>query len=361
MEDNTKNNAAAELGRLGGEKTAERGPEYYAEIQAMRKVRAGGRPKLPPQAAYEGTIKIGEIEIPCAVLIDGTRILNQAGFLRAIGRARSPKAGKGVLSTVDNLPFFLQAEALKPFITDELRKSTKPLFYFPKRMLAEGIPQPPFRFPRPEAVGYNAELLPQVCEVYLKFRDRSLKEHKKIPSRYQHIFEACDILMRGLAHVGIIALVDEATGFQAIRDRDALQAILDRFLRKELAAWAKRFPDEFYQELFRLRGWQWKGMKVNRPQVVATYTKDLVYERLAAGILQELEERNPKNENGRRKHRHHQWLTEEVGHPALAQHLYAVISFMRAASSWKQFKDMMQKAFPKKGETLFLPIADPPQ
>src|SRR2546430_2223093 len=133
MDEDTKNNAAAELGKLGGQKTAKRGPEYYAKIQAMRQVRAGGRPKLPPQAAYEGIIKIGNIEIPCAVLGDGTRVLNQAGFLRAIGRARSPKAGKGVLSTVDNLPFFLQAEALKSFITDELRESTKPLFYLPKK------------------------------------------------------------------------------------------------------------------------------------------------------------------------------------------------------------------------------------
>jgi hypothetical protein len=71
-----------------------------------------------------------------------------------------------------------------------------------------------------------------------------------------------------LADVGIIALVDEATGYQEVRDKLALQAILDAYLRKELAAWAKRFPDTFYRQIFRLRSWQWKGMKVNRPQVV---------------------------------------------------------------------------------------------
>jgi len=43
-------------------------------------------------------------------------------------------------------------------------------------------------------------------------------------------------------------------------------------------------------------------------------------------------------------------------HPALAQHLYAIIGFMRVATSWKQFKEIVQKAFPKKGETLFLPM-----
>jgi len=83
--------------------------------------------------------------------------------------------------------------------------------------------------------------------------------------RQKLIAERAEILLRGLAHVGIIALIDEATGYQTIRDREALQAILDAYLRKELAAWAKRFPDEFYEQMFRLRGWRWKGMKVNRP------------------------------------------------------------------------------------------------
>ena len=355
MDKEIKNNAAAELGRLGGQKTAERGPEHFRKLQAKRKIRGGGRPRGPAPAAHEGLLKIGTAEIPCAVLEDGTRVLNQAGFLRAIGRARSPKAGTGILSNADGLPFFLQAEALSQFITDELRESTKPIVYIHKK---EGsVSDDGFvRFPRVEAVGYNALLLPQVCEVYLKFRDWSLREHHRVPARYQHIFQACDILMRGLAQTGIIALVDEATGYQAIRDREALQQILDRFLRKELAAWAKRFPDEFYEQMFRLRGWRWKGMKVNRPQVVGHYTNDLVYERLAPGILDELRERNPRDDKGRRKHRFQQWLTEDIGHPALAQHLYALIGFMRACSDWKQFYGMVNRAFPKKGDVLFLPF-----
>ena len=36
---------AAFLGSLGGQETAKRGPEYYARIAGMRKVKAGGRPK----------------------------------------------------------------------------------------------------------------------------------------------------------------------------------------------------------------------------------------------------------------------------------------------------------------------------
>ena len=92
-------------------------------------------------------------------------------------------------------------------------------------------------------------------------------------------------------------------------------------------------------------------MKTNRPQVFAKYTKDIVYARLAPGILEELESKNPI-QNGKRRAKHHQWLTEDVGHPALAQHLYAVIGLMRIANSWEEFKRMLDRAYPKRGDTL---------
>jgi len=338
MTEETKNPAAVELGKLGGQKTAERGPEYYAEINAQRKVKAGGRPKNPPVATHAGTLEIAGRKIACAVLADGTRVLSQETFLSAIGRSPKGKGGQ-IVASPDGLPPFLAAENLRPFISNELRQATLPAVY---RSLAGN-----------NAYGYDAMLLPMVCEVYLNAKDAG-----KTTRQQEHIVRACDLLTRGLARVGIIALVDEATGYQAIRDREALQAILDAYLRKELAAWAKRFPDEFYQQIFRLRGWAWKGMKVNRPQVVAKYTNDLVYERLAPGILKELEERNPKMPRGERQSRHHQWLTEDVGHPALAQHLYGLIGFMRASDDWSQFYRLVQRAYPKKGDNLLLALPE---
>lgn len=300
-----------------------------------------------PTAEHEGDFKLGNREISAAVLPDGRRLITQATFLRALGRSRSPKAGTGVLSTVDDKPFFLQAEVLKPFISEDLIASTTPIFYRMKTTGGRGV-------------GYDAELLPAVAEVYLRYRDKCLADKGEVPRKYRHIVTECDILMRGLAHVGIVALVDEATGYQEVRDRLALQAILDRFLRKEFAAWAKRFPDEFYMEIFRLRGWTWRGMRVNRPQVVANYTNDIVYERLLPGILEELEARNPI-EKGKRRRKHHQWLTEDIGHPALAQHLYAVIALMRASTTWQQFKGLLNVALPKRGSkiNLSLPFPEP--
>ncbi|MEO5959687.1 MAG: P63C domain-containing protein, partial [Opitutaceae bacterium] len=121
-----------------------------------------------------------------------------------------------------------------------------------------------------------------------------------------------------------------------------------------LAAWAKRFPDEFYKEIFRLRGWQWNKLSVKRPILVGKLTNDIVYERLAPGVLAELENKNPKDDRGRRTAKHHQWLTEDVGHPALAQHIHAIIGLMRASMSWEQFHDMLDRAFPKRGNTVQL-------
>jgi hypothetical protein len=119
--------------------------------------------------------------------------------------------------------------------------------------------------------------------------------------------------------------------------------------------WAKRFPDEFYEHIFRLKGWQWKGRGVNPPQVVAHYTKDIVYHRLTTGLLEELEQRNPI-EGGRRKNPHTRWLSDDVGIPALTQHLHTVMAFQRATpdGEWDRFMDLLNAALPRQSDTMRL-------
>ena len=154
---------------------------------------------------------------------------------------------------------------------------------------------------------------PHVCNVFLDAKDANALQQSQV-----HIAATCKVLQRGFATVGIIALIDEATGYQEVRDRDALRQILEAYLRQELAAWVKRFPDEFYKEIYRLRNWPWPGMGKNRYSAVAGYTKDLIYERLAPGVLEEMEKRNPKDEKGHRKGKHHQLLSEDLGNPEAA-------------------------------------------
>lgn len=307
-------------------------PEERSEI-ARKAAQARWDPSMP-QATHAGTLNIADAELPCYVLENGERILSTRGIMKSLKRTWRGRKYAGT-----ELPVFIEANNLKPFISKEIETVLAPrIFRTDKGMKSEG---------------FKAEILPAICEIYLRARDDGKLTVVQVP-----IAKRCEILIRGLSKVGIIALVDEATGYQEVRDRLALQAILDQYLRKELAAWAKQFPDEFYQQLFRLRRWDWRGMRINRPQVVAKYTKDFVYERLAPGILRELETRNPKDEKGHRKAKHHQWLTDDVGHPALAQHLHAVIGLMRASSSWGQFKTLLDRAFPKRGHTLELPLVN---
>lgn len=341
--------AAQTLSELGSSKggkarAAKLSPEERKEIarQAAEARWADGRKTDPLlKATHEGMLKIGNMEISCAVLQNGQRVITQSGFMLALGRARQAK-GRQYYDGDVNLPAFLTAKNLKPFISKDLEVTSSQIEFRPMK--------------GQRAYGYPAELLPKVCDVFLDAE----KDGALLPGQ-KHIAERAHLLIRGLAHVGILALVDEATGYQEVRDRKALQTILDAFLRKELAAWALKFPKEFYEQIFRLRGWNWSSIAAKRPRVVGKITKDVVYARLAPGIVQELEERNPTvGDKGYRKSRHHQWLTEDVGHPALAQHLYAVIGLMRASRSWDQFKDLLDRSFPRRGDTLELPfMADP--
>ena len=124
-------------------------------------------------------------------------------------------------------------------------------------------------------------------------------------------------------------------------------------IRRELAAWVKKFPDEFFENIYRLKGWKWPGMGKNRYSVVGKYIKDLVYSRMGPGVLQELESKSPKDEKGNRPNRLHQWLTGDVGDPMLAQHLHTLIMFQRSAiangHSWNKFVQTVDQVLPKRG------------
>lgn len=296
-----------------------------------------------PRTKREGVIRIGDLEIPCAVLADDRRVLTQSGVMIALGRARQVKSRKYFDADV-NLPAFLQAKNLKPFISNELQVTSSRIEF----VTTAGT----------TAFGYAAELLPRVCDVFIE-----AERADKLNKSQKHIADRARILYRGFATLGIIALVDEATGHQGDRARDALQQFLEQFLRKELAAWVKKFPDEFYENIYKLRGWNWPGMQKNRYSVVGTYTRDLVFERLAPGLLPELERRSPKNEKGERKHKLHQWLTADLGDPLLSQHMHTLIMFQRLAiangHSWAKFVKTVDQVLPKRGATIEIPLDNP--
>lgn len=308
---------------LGGKARAESlSAEKRSEIAAAA---AAARWSLP-RATHEGDLPIVGTTIHCAVLEDGRRVLTQSDVMLVLGRARQAK-GRAYYDGDVNLPVFLNAKSLIPFIDKDLYLTSSQIEFKPLK--------------GSKAFGYPAELLPKVCEVYLKARDAGALTHNQI-----HIAKQADILMRGLAQVGIVALVDEATGYQRERAQRALAEILEKFIAKELRGWTKTFPIEFYQQIFRLRGWKFDPASVKRPAVIGHFTNDIVYKRLAPGVLKELREKNPVVD-GRRKHKHFQWLTGDVGDPKLRSHIDGVLPLMRISDGWDEFKKHLNKAYPK--------------
>lgn len=293
-----------------------------------------------PKATHQGTLEIAGMKIPCAVLEDGTRVLRERSIATTLGRKgsgthwqRKKSDKKGAL-----LPEYVSARYLMPFISDKLHdKLIKPITY---RQQSGTL-----------ASGMSAVLLPEICEIWLK-----AKEKGAIPNSQARAARNAEILMRGFARIGIIALVDEATGYQDIRDRKALQKIIEMYIAKELKPWVKTFPDEFYEEMFRLRGWQYKPLNVKKPQVVGRITNDIIYSRLAPGVLSELQKQTPKNIKGRRKHQFHRLLTDDIGSPKLREHISNVLVLMKAATNWSTFRRMIQRALPERGATLQIPF-----
>ena len=279
-------------------------------------------------ATSEGQpLRIADIELECYVLEDGTRLLSQAGFLSALGRHRKANVRR------ERVPAILQGKAISPFICeDTLEKSTPIAFRTPYGSRASG---------------YRADLLPEVCEVYLKARDANA-----LPPNQIHVAKQADILMRGLAHVGIIALVDEATGYQDVRARNALALILEQFIAKELQAWVRTFPDDYYKGMFRLRGLQYPEDNVKRPQYFGTLTNEVVYARLAPGVLDELKKVTPRSDAGNLRHKFFQHLTTNTGYPKLREHLGSVVTIMKLSNSWREFKENLDRIHPRYGNTI---------
>jgi len=176
-----------------------------------------------------------------------------------------------------------------------------------------------------------------------------------LPSQ-AHIATRAEILLRGLAAVGIIALVDEATGYERIKKERWLAAFLDKWVATELQKWEKTFPYEYYEQIFRLKDWPMPdGAK--RPSVIGRYTNQYVYSYLGPGLLEELRRKNPILPAGYRRNRHHQWFTPEYGHPKLKEHLNIVIALMKASLNWNEFNRLFSRAFPYEGQQIELPLS----
>jgi hypothetical protein len=333
------------IASLGGKAAAAKMTKQERRERAQKAASsrwAGGLPQAT-HGSEDHPLRIGDIEIPCYVLEDGRRVLAQRGMVGGLNMSQGTAGGTG-----DRLVSFIEGKAISPYIGKELHD-----------LIANPIR---FRIPSGQttAYGYEATVLADLCDAVLTARAAGVLQKQQ-----SHIAIQCEILVRGFARVGIIALVDEATGYQDARARDALAKILEAFIAKELRPYVRTFEPDFYKAICELKGWEFKTSS-RRPRALAQITNDLVYERLAPGVLDELKKKNPVVKDGRRKAKHFQWLTENKGHPELQKHLAKITGWAQMAramdQTWEVFYRFVNQHKPKyRGPTLFdnLPPDDP--
>lgn len=299
--------------------------------------RLGGKARWAdlPWATHDGPLHLGEAVIPAAVLNDKRRVLTQSGVMKALGRARQAK-GRSYYDGDVNLPAFITAKNLKPFIPKELFVTSSQIEF---RHKGGG-----------KAFGYPAELLPKICGVFI-----DADEAGKLTKLQKHIAAKARVLLRGLAETGIIALVDEATGYQDERPKDDLQKILAAYISPTLLPWAERFPVEFFKEMFRVYGWPWPFAENEYkgplgPRFAGKLIKKIIFENLPPGVLDELERLNPPNEKWQRKSRMTQLLTSQIGHPHVEKLVAVNTALLKASDNRDDFWRAYRRNFPKSGD-----------
>lgn len=273
-----------------------------------------------PKASHYGKMNIGGIEITCAVLEDGRSVITETSMFKIIGM--KPGGRKNVSGA--QMPRFLSSQNLQAYIPEALG----------------GVPNS-FNILLPmggKAHAYEAETVTKILDVYLKARR---DPENKLSESQIAICISAEIIMTALAKTGIIALIHECTGFQKDREKDALQSLFSKFIAKELQPWVKRFPDQFFSSLKRIYGLE--EMKGN-PKFFGCLINKFVYKELSPEILEELRRINPVNEKGFRKGTHHQFLTKEIGCPALEKQISKVTNFLSISDSMEEFESYMEKS-----------------
>lgn len=277
------------------------------------------------KSTHEGVLQIGDAKLDVAVLENGQRIITHSGVFHAFGR--TPRGNARLIG----IPAFMDAQNLQAFVDSDLMAVIKKVEYLGKNGKI--------------AQGFDANILPLVSDLYLRAREAGAIATKAQLDTAQK----AEMLVRSLAKVAITALIDEVTGYQEVREKNALQQFLQKFLEEEKGKWVKTFPDEFFESIFKMKNWNWTiANKGKKPQVVGHYINNYVYSRLAPQVLAELRRLNPKDEDGKRKGKFTQWIDIDYGHPKLKEHLAVLTALAKASGhNWGNWNRMVERALPK--------------
>lgn len=324
---------------LGGKaRAAAMAPEDRKRQAAQAAAERWAKAKGLCKETHSGTIQIGNISIPCAILEEPggrvVRVIPRAGLRSAFGvKSRSSSSGS---SDDSNIPAFLAGSAINKFVTAELRAMfSGSIAYRPKDRRGAVV-----------GYAYPAEILALICEAMM-----DAQAEGKLQVNQIRMVEAAKILHRALARVAIAALVDEATGYQYERDRDALSKLLAAYVVPEMQKWIDKFPSEFFKQVHRLWGWEYKEGQTQGPRYVGKIINDVIYKRMPPGVHAELARLNPAID-GRRKSKHYKFLTGDTGIPHLDKQIASVTTLMAVSDDRPMFESLLVKRFPKSGDQM---------
>lgn len=274
-------------------------------------------------ATHRGYLRIGEKDIPCAVLENGKRVISQTGLFDAFDR---PRKGE---KRLEGLPSIVGAKNLQAFVDEEIMEKSEVIKYYHTNGRV--------------ASGYDAEFIPLVCDLYIE-----AKENNALLTSQEKLYARAITIIRALAKIGITALIDEATGYQYDRDGQELQKLLEAYITKDLMKWQRRFPNVYYKEIFRLHDWNYDPSSNLRPSYIGRFTNKYIYELFPNEVMDEIKKKNPKIKNDTksfRKNRYHQFLTTDIGLPQLDNHISKLLGVMKLSKTVKEFEDNFKIAF----------------
>ncbi|AYJ87638.1 hypothetical protein D3Y57_19065 [Sphingomonas paeninsulae] len=288
-----------------------------SERQRIARAAAKARWDEPcPKAIFgeqDKPIRISDIEVPCYVLDDGKRVITMNGIMDTFGMARGGAMVKGM----NRLELFVSRNRIKPFISSDLY---------------ERIVSPiRFRIKNSTAYGFDSDTLIDVAEAVIQADNAGTLQKQQAGIAHQ-----CRVITSSLTRVGLIALIDEATGYQTNRDKDELQQILSAYLLPEHRPWMETIPVEFTNEIYRVYGWT-RTANNRGPRYAGKLIRNLIYEKLPKPVLPALDEINPTNAKYQRKHRHHQFLTEKQGLDHFRTQVITVMTLLRISKNKGDF------------------------
>lgn len=275
---------------------------------------------------YEGELDLAGFKLSCCVLEDGTRGLSIRGTQEVLGIVDKNDKQKW---SANRLGEFLGQKSLQPFIYKEKGVGNFELIVcYNKNDVKTHI--------------HEATMLIDIADGILEAR-----KNGQLGKRKNIVAERCEIIVRSVAKVGIIALVDEATGYQYERERMELQAILKAFISEEVLKWQKTFPWIFYKEIFRLWDLPFTVNNIKRPGFVGTLTNELVYKNMPKGtvVLERLKEKTPRTKGGNYRCRFHQSLTPEMGREELKKVIYTVEALASISQDREEFLALMKRKY----------------